>query len=54
MTQPDDRQKPLVTICAWCPTFDRLSPANKAASHGMCPPCCVKFNAELDALEAAK
>jgi hypothetical protein len=30
-------------ICAWCPDFNPLDPANANASHGMCPRCVAKF-----------
>jgi hypothetical protein len=38
--------QPLVTICAWCPTFDRTDPKHKGASHGICPACRAKLEAE--------
>jgi hypothetical protein len=41
-------------ICAWCPSFDKTSPANKGASHGICPTCEAKLQAEMDASEARK
>lgn len=41
-------------ICAWCPNFDPSDPANKEASHGMCPNCEARWNAEVAAAEAAK
>jgi hypothetical protein len=34
----DTFSRPLA-ICAWCPTFDKRDPANKGASHGICPAC---------------
>lgn len=39
-------------ICAWCPDFDPKDPANKEASHGMCPACEARWNAEVATLEA--
>lgn len=33
-------------VCAWCPTFDRTSTANAAASHGICPSCAARVQAE--------
>lgn len=29
----------LLTICAWCPDFDKADPRNAHASHGICPAC---------------
>lgn len=42
-----------VFICAWHPGFDPTDPANKGASHGICPACLAKVNADLDRREAA-
>jgi hypothetical protein len=40
--------KPIV-ICAWCPTFDPADPINAVATHGICEPCRVKFEAGASA-----
>jgi len=48
--------QPLITVCAWCPTFDKTDPANKGASHGICPACSKRLQTALlttDTLEAA-
>ena len=48
--------QPVRPICAWCPTFDPTALENKGASHGMCPSCAARLQAEMDAtdtLEAA-
>ena len=37
---------PLVRICAWCPDFDRTAPVNAGATHGICPRCAAKVEAE--------
>lgn len=37
---------PLVIICAWCPDFDKTNPANAGVSHGICPTCAAKLEAE--------
>ena len=42
---------PKAVICAWCPTFDPQSEANRGASHGMCPTCFARMMHELDAKE---
>jgi hypothetical protein len=34
---------PLRQICAWCPTFDKHDPANKGASHTICPACAKRM-----------
>lgn len=47
---------PLPQICAWHPGFNPLAPENKGASHGICPDCAARLQAELDTpdtLEAA-
>lgn len=44
--------KPLVSVCAWCPSFDRTDPANFQISHDLCDSCSRRINAEMDALEA--
>jgi hypothetical protein len=46
---------PLRTICAWCPDFDRTAPHQPGTSHGICPPCQIRFeqDAGLHALEVA-
>jgi hypothetical protein len=31
------------TICAWCPDFDPTHPANRRATHVMCPACRERF-----------
>jgi hypothetical protein len=46
-----DTQPVLRTICAWCPTFDKTDPANKGASHTICPSCAAKLQAEMDATD---
>lgn len=33
-------------ICAWHPGFDKLHPANRDASHGLCPDCSGRLGAE--------
>jgi hypothetical protein len=42
----------IVTICAWCPDSHRRTNAAVASgyvvSHGMCPACQHRMNAELD------
>jgi hypothetical protein len=40
---------PMVTICAWCPNFNKLDPANQGASHGLCVVCAAKLQAEVEA-----
>ncbi len=35
--------QPLVIICAWCPTVDRLNPSNATVSHGICPNCAARL-----------
>jgi hypothetical protein len=40
--------KPIPTICAWCPDFDPKDEKNAGASHGLCPTCAARVNAELD------
>jgi len=36
----------LRVICAWCPDFDKTAPANAGATHGICPSCSAKLEAE--------
>jgi hypothetical protein len=47
--------QPLRVICGWCPNpRERTATAVAAGytvSHGMCPACKAKQDAELDALE---
>jgi hypothetical protein len=38
---------PLRVICAWHPGFDRTDPANAGASHGICPSCLSRMEAEM-------
>lgn len=45
MIQPEER-------CAWCGVIIRSG--SLPASHGICPPCGVKFQAEADALNNPK
>lgn len=40
-------------ICGWCQIVITEGPA-KPVSHGLCTSCCAKWNADIDALEAAK
>ena len=37
---------PLAVICCWCPDFDAMAPANAGASHGLCPSCAQRVQAE--------
>jgi hypothetical protein len=34
-------------ICAWCIDFDPRHPANRNATHVMCPACVHKVNAAM-------
>jgi len=44
--------EPPRTICAWCPDF---TPNPKGTdSHGICPACYAKLNADLDRHEASQ
>jgi hypothetical protein len=40
-------------ICCYCPGWNPRDPANKGASHSICPTCLRRVHAELDALEAS-
>jgi hypothetical protein len=44
----------VILICCYCPDFDRTSPANAAATHGICPSCVAKMDAELSAREVTQ
>ena len=37
---------PLTRVCAWCPDFDRTAPVHAGATHGICPTCVAKVEAE--------
>ena len=45
----------LVTVCAWCPDAAERTASARAhgcdVTHGMCPVCEARMNAELDAAE---
>lgn len=43
-----EAETPKITICAWCPGFDKTDPKNAGASHTMCADCQTRMNAELD------
>lgn len=43
----------LRVICSWCQLLLREGSPDAKTSHGCCPSCVAKLNAELDALEAA-
>lgn len=41
-----------MVICAWCKKVLHYGDTSEAeATHGMCPSCAEKMNAELDVLE---
>jgi hypothetical protein len=43
-----------ITVCAWCPDAKErtrlamIANGGRAVSHGMCPACSAKLNAEMD------
>jgi len=41
-------------ICAWCKADMGTKDGLVGTSHGMCPTCLARMNAEMDAREAAK
>lgn len=45
-----DTEPPLRVICCFCPGWTRADPANRGASHGICPTCSARLHAEMDAL----
>lgn len=40
-------------VCAWCPDFDPQA-SIPGESHGLCPVCEARLNADLDRLEASR
>ena len=34
-------------ICAWCPDFKPNALKNRGVSHGICPACIAKLDAQL-------
>jgi len=38
-----DSEPPALTICAWCPDFDRTIASPRGTSHGICPACARKL-----------
>lgn len=51
LTDSQPPPPPLAVICAWCPAFDPTTQA-PGLSHGICPTCTARLEAELDAREA--
>jgi hypothetical protein len=45
--------EPPHTVCAWCPDF-KPDPEVAGVSHGLCPACEARLNAELDRREASR
>jgi hypothetical protein len=45
---------PLRVVCAWCPDFDANAPQEAGITHGMCPSCAAKADAEITAFFATK
>jgi hypothetical protein len=44
----------MILICCYCPDFDRTAPFNASATHGICPTCLAKMDADLSAREVTQ